>query len=83
MASRIINIDLLNTFVKEIKEVNADFEVFIILIDTLENKEERLEINKENECAIQEFFQEKFFPDKKVLTLRLMSAEPSVHRKAP
>ena len=61
MASRIINIDLLNTFVKEIKEVNADFEVFIILIDTLENKEERLEINKENECAIQEFFEEKFY----------------------
>jgi hypothetical protein len=60
MALTIINIDLLNSFVKEVKEVHSDYQVFIVLVDTLENKEERLEINKENECAIQEFFEEKF-----------------------
>lgn len=61
MALRIINVELLNSFVKEIKEVDAEAEVFIVLIDTLDNTEERLQINKENECTIQEFFEDKFY----------------------
>ena len=61
MALRIINVELLNSFVKEIKEVDAEYKIYIILVDLFEKREERLEINKENECAIQEFFEEKFY----------------------
>ena len=61
MALRIINVELLNSFVKEIKEVDAEYKVYITLVDLFEKQEERLEINKENECTIQEFFEEKFY----------------------
>ena len=61
MALRIINVELLNSFVKEIKEVDAEYKVYITLVDLFEKQEERLEINKENECTIQEFFEDKFY----------------------
>jgi uncharacterized protein (UPF0262 family) len=84
MALRIINVELLNSFVKEIKEVDAEYKVYIVLVDLFEKREDRLEINKENECAIQEFFEEKFYQNTEQhrygykISLRLMSATPIV-----
>lgn len=84
MALRIINVELLNSFVKEIKEVDSEYKVYITLVDLFEKQEERLEINKENECTIQEFFEEKFYQNTEQhryayrTSLVLMSATPLV-----
>jgi hypothetical protein len=57
----IISIDHINSFASDIKAVEPSSIVLITLIDLVENTKEELEINKENECKIKEFFEEKFY----------------------
>lgn len=60
MAQTIIDIEVIKSFAEEIRALDSEIKLSIVLIDQVEKKQEALEINKENERKIKEFFEEKF-----------------------
>lgn len=83
MAQTIIDVEVIKAFAEEIRALDSEIKLGIILIDQVEKKRETLEINKENERKIKEFFEEKFHQNIEKnrygysLSISMLSIEPA------
>ena len=82
MAQTLIDIEVIKSFAEEIRALDSEVKLNIILLDQVEKKREVLEINEENECKIKEFFEEKFHQNIEKnrygysMSISMMSSEP-------
>ena len=61
MAMHIINFDYINSCFEEIKSIIPEAKLYLKMINKEDNSNKQLEINLDNKCEIDDWFQEKFY----------------------